>query len=251
LSHKGAKNRTCGRSTGTKARTCGERQPRADLKPHLKICQRELPSTRAPRNGFENVWVALTIAVFLCIVSFAASPTDASRLYAPTSLMRWQPQPPQLAGSLETFTHLPAHETCGGVQVPAPAMHAPFMHAWPAMARVSVICAGGPPAALAAKAATTTIPIVFTSGEDPVKIGLVESYNRPGGNVTGAVSLIEGLGAKRLGLLRELVPAATLIAVLLNPNEAFDPQLNDVQEAARSIGQQIQVLIPARPSMPL
>jgi putative ABC transport system substrate-binding protein len=109
-------------------------------------------------------------------------------------------------------------------------------------AQVSVICAGGPPAALAARDATTTIPIVFTSGEDPVKIGLVASYNRPGGNVTGAVSLIEGLGAKRLGLLRELVSAATLIAVLLNPNEAFDAQLNDVQEAARTIGQQIQVL---------
>lgn len=109
-------------------------------------------------------------------------------------------------------------------------------------AQVSVICAGGPLAALAAKAATTKIPIVFTSGEDPVKIGLVASYNRPGGNVTGAVSLIEGLGAKRLGLLRELVPAATWIAVLLNPNEAFDTQLNDVQEAARAIGQQIQVL---------
>jgi putative ABC transport system substrate-binding protein len=110
-------------------------------------------------------------------------------------------------------------------------------------AKVSVICAGGPPAALAAKAATRIIPIVFTSGEDPVKIGLVASYNRPGGNVTGVAALIEVLGAKRLGLLRELVPAGTLIAVLLNPNEpTFDTQLNDVQEAARSLGQQVQLL---------
>ena len=110
-------------------------------------------------------------------------------------------------------------------------------------AQVSVICAGGPPAALAAKAATTTIPIVFTSGEDPVKIGLVASYNRPGGNVTGVAVLIEMLGAKRLGLLRELVPAATLIAVLLNPTEpTFDTQLNDMQEAARAVGQKIHVL---------
>jgi putative ABC transport system substrate-binding protein len=110
-------------------------------------------------------------------------------------------------------------------------------------AQVSVICAGGPPAALAAKAATTAIPIVFTSGEDPVKIGLVASYNRPGGNVTGVAVLIEMLGAKRLGLLRELVPAATLIAVLLNPAEpTFDTQLNDMQEAARAVGQKIHVL---------
>jgi putative ABC transport system substrate-binding protein len=110
-------------------------------------------------------------------------------------------------------------------------------------AQVAVICAGSPPAALAAKAATTTIPVVFTSGEDPVKLGLVASYNRPGGNVTGVALLIDVLGAKRLGLLREIVPAATLIAVLLNPSWAtFDTQLNDVQEAARAVGQQIQVL---------
>jgi putative ABC transport system substrate-binding protein len=110
-------------------------------------------------------------------------------------------------------------------------------------AQVSVICAGGPPAALAAKAATTAIPIVFTSGEDPVKIGLVAGYSRPGGNVTGIALLIEVLGAKRLGLLRELIPTATLISVLLNPTEpTFDTQLNDLQEAARSVGQQIHVI---------
>jgi putative ABC transport system substrate-binding protein len=110
-------------------------------------------------------------------------------------------------------------------------------------AQVAVICAGGPPTALAAKAATTTIPIVFTSGEDPVKLGLVASYNKPGGNVTGVALLVDVLGAKRLGLLREIVPAATLIAVLLNPTwPTFDTQLNDVQEAARAVGQQIHVL---------
>jgi putative ABC transport system substrate-binding protein len=110
-------------------------------------------------------------------------------------------------------------------------------------AQVAVICAGGPPAALAAKAATTAIPIVFTSGEDPVKIGLVASYNRPGSNVTGVGVLIEVLGAKRLGLLRELVPAGTLIAVLLNLNEtSFEPQLKDVREAAGAVGQQTHVL---------
>ena len=110
-------------------------------------------------------------------------------------------------------------------------------------AQVAVICAGGPPSALAAKAATTTIPIVFTSGEDPITLGLVASYNRPGGNVTGVALLVDVLGAKRLGLLREIVPATTLIAVLLNPTwPTFDTQLNDVQQAARALGQQIHVL---------
>ena len=110
-------------------------------------------------------------------------------------------------------------------------------------AQVAVICAGSPPAALATKAATTTIPIVFTSGEDPIKLGLVASYNRPGGNVTGIALLADVLGAKRLGLLREIVPAATLIAVLLNPSwPTFETQLNDVQEAARAVGQQIHIL---------
>ena len=110
-------------------------------------------------------------------------------------------------------------------------------------AQVAVICAGSPPAALAAKAATTTIPIVFTSGDDPVKLGLVKSYSRPGGNLTGVALLIDVLSGKRLGLLREIVPAATLIAVLLHPTwPTFDTQLNDVQEAARVVGQQIHVL---------
>src|SRR5262245_15333909 len=110
-------------------------------------------------------------------------------------------------------------------------------------AQVAVICAGGPQSALAAKAATTTIPIVFTSGEDPIKLGLVESYNRPGANVTGVALLVDVLGAKRLGLLREIVPATTLIAVLLNPSwSTFETQLNDVQEAARAVGQQIHIL---------
>ena len=110
-------------------------------------------------------------------------------------------------------------------------------------AQVSVMAAGGPPAALAAKAASATIPIVFTSGEDPVKLGLVASYNRPGGNVTGIAALIEMLGSKRLGYLRQLLPTPTLTAVLLNTTEpTFETQLRDVQDAARAIGQPIQVL---------
>jgi len=109
--------------------------------------------------------------------------------------------------------------------------------------QVGVIVAGAPPAALAAKAATTTIPIVFTTGTDPVKLGLVASLNRPSGNATGISFLSSGLEPKRLQLLRDLVPRAALIAVLLNPNyEGADFQSTEIQQAARTIGQQIRIV---------
>jgi len=97
--------------------------------------------------------------------------------------------------------------------------------------------------ARAAMAATATIPIVFSSGADPVKVGLVASLNRPGGNVTGVHLLIGALDPKKLGLLRELAPQATMVGVLLNPNvEDFQFRLADVHEAARTVGLQIHVL---------
>jgi putative ABC transport system substrate-binding protein len=103
--------------------------------------------------------------------------------------------------------------------------------------------AGGEPAALAAKAATSTIPIVFVIGGDPVKLGLAASLNRPGGNSTGISVLTSTLEPKRLELLRELVPRAETIGVLLNPNfPTFESQLRDLQEAARAINLQIHVL---------
>jgi putative ABC transport system substrate-binding protein len=110
--------------------------------------------------------------------------------------------------------------------------------------RVAVIVtAGGGAAALAAYAATTTIPIVFVSGVDPVTTGLVMSVNRPGSNATGVYIFQQALEGKRLGLLRELVPTATLIAVLLNPTNAnFQTQLRGVQDAARDLGQQVNIL---------
>jgi putative ABC transport system substrate-binding protein len=101
---------------------------------------------------------------------------------------------------------------------------------------------GGDPSARAAKQATATIPIIFGIGGDPIKAGLVESLNRPGGNATGYTLLTNQMEPKRLGLLHELVPGASLIGALLNPN--FLPatlQLQELEEAARTIGQRLFV----------
>jgi putative ABC transport system substrate-binding protein len=110
--------------------------------------------------------------------------------------------------------------------------------------QVNVIAAtGGEQSAIAAKAATTRIPIVFTAGGDPVKQGLVASLNHPGGNLTGMFFLTGAIESKRLGLLRELVPNAAIIGVLLNPNSpAVELQLRDIPDAARAIGQRIVIL---------
>jgi len=108
--------------------------------------------------------------------------------------------------------------------------------------QVAVIYASTLPAALAAKAATATIPVVFSIGGDPIEAGLVTSMNRPTGNLTGATIFLGELLPKRLELLRELVPSATLIGVLVNPNNPnSEARSKDVQEAARTIG--LQTLI--------
>jgi putative ABC transport system substrate-binding protein len=111
--------------------------------------------------------------------------------------------------------------------------------------RVAVVAIpGSNPAALAAKAATTTIPIVFGVGEDPVKLGLIASLARPGGNATGINFFVAEVATKRLGLLRDLVPKAARVAVLVNPANAptAEATLRDIPEAARVLGLQIQVL---------
>jgi ABC-type uncharacterized transport system substrate-binding protein len=110
--------------------------------------------------------------------------------------------------------------------------------------RVDIIVAtGGSEPARVAKAATTTIPIVFSGGGDPVRDGLVTSLSQPGGNLTGVSMLTVDIGSKRFGLLRELVPSAKTIALLINPKSPeLGPHLQDVQGAADSFGQQVRVL---------
>jgi putative ABC transport system substrate-binding protein len=106
-----------------------------------------------------------------------------------------------------------------------------------------IVTMGGEVSALAAKAASATIPIVFAAGADPVRSGLVTSVHRPGGNITGVSTLIFELEPKRLGLMRELRPNATTIAVLVDPNSPnAEMQVNDIQAAARGVGGEITIL---------
>jgi putative ABC transport system substrate-binding protein len=110
--------------------------------------------------------------------------------------------------------------------------------------RVTVIAAGGTPPSVAAKAATSTIPIVFETASDPVALGLVASLNQPGGNLTGVTNLNVEVGQKRLELLHELLPAATIIAVLVNPSApALTEQfMRDLQAAAPALGMRLHIM---------
>jgi putative tryptophan/tyrosine transport system substrate-binding protein len=119
----------------------------------------------------------------------------------------------------------------------------PVMAAELVRRQVAVLVAGAFPAALAAKTATTTIPIVFSIGVDPVAFGLVTSLNRPGGNITGVTNLNLDLGPKQLEVLHELVPTATVLAALVNPtNPNAEMHARDLQTAAGTLGVQLHVL---------
>ena len=106
----------------------------------------------------------------------------------------------------------------------------------------AIVTTGGTPVTIAAKKATTAIPIIFAMGGDPVELGVVTSLNRPGGNATGASYFFNALGAKRLGILRELVPAAKVIGYLVNPtNPSLVSEQRDMQAAAQALGFEIRV----------
>ena len=106
-----------------------------------------------------------------------------------------------------------------------------------------LVTSGGETSALAAKAATTTIPIVFNIADDPVQFGLVASLNRPGGNLTGVASLLGAMGTKQFGLIHELAPKAAMVAMLVNPNDPWsEPLAAGTDAAARAMGQRLLVL---------
>ena len=141
------------------------------------------------------------------------------------------------AGYVEGFNVAIEYRFAEGQNDRLPAMAADLVRR-----QVDVIVANGP-AVVAAKAATTTIPIVFTVGLDPVELGLVASLRQPGGNVTGVTALFDEVGPKRLELLHELVPTAAITALLLNPTyPSAENQSRDLQAAARTLGLQLHVL---------
>jgi len=106
-----------------------------------------------------------------------------------------------------------------------------------------IFCTGSVVSALAAKSATSTIPIIFANGSDPVKYGLVASLNRPGGNISGVTFYNSGLGPKRIELLRQLVPTAHALALLVNPkNPNAQPDGAEIMEAGRNVGVQVEII---------
>jgi putative ABC transport system substrate-binding protein len=142
------------------------------------------------------------------------------------------------AGYVEDQNVQITYRYAGGQYDPLPTLAADL-----ARLQVAIIVASAPPAALAAKAATSTIPIVFMSGTDPVKLGLVSSLNRPGGNITGATFFSTGLEPKWLQLLNEMVPGASTLAVLVNPSfSEVEAQLKAVSTAAGVLGKKVVIL---------
>ncbi len=141
------------------------------------------------------------------------------------------------AGIIEGQNAMTEYRWAEGQYERLPALAADLAHR-----KVTVIAATSSPAAQAAKAAATTIPIVFTTADDPIRLGFVATLNRPGGNMTGVANLLVDLGAKQLGLLREIAPSTTIIVALANPHFiGTERQLNDLETTVRAFGLQFMV----------
>jgi putative tryptophan/tyrosine transport system substrate-binding protein len=168
------------------------------------------------------------------VIGYLSSLTQADSVHFDAAFRRGLSEMGYVEGQNLSIEYRWITDRCG----PLPAMAMELVQH-----RIAMIGAFGPPAVLAAKAATATIPIVFVTGADPLKFGFVTSFNRPGGNVTGIWMVSTVLAQKRLQLVRELLPKAELIALLVNPTSPVaEPQTRDAQAAARALGFKLIVL---------
>ena len=167
-------------------------------------------------------------------IGFLGSGTDLSERHLFTAFQEGLAEAGFVIGQNISIEHRAAE----GRYDTLPAMAADF-----GSRKVAIIAASGPPAVLAAKAATSTIPILFVIGYDPVQLGLVSSLNRPGSNITGATFFTGALGSKRLDLALQLAPNSAKIGMLVNPNSpTSQAQVRDMQDAARGLGREVYVL---------
>lgn len=185
-------------------------------------------------GGAAAAWTGAAYAQQLPVIGFLGSTTAAQFSPFVEAFSRGLRE----AGYVERETVTIAYRWAEGRYHQLPALAAELVRD-----RVDVIVAVAPPAALAAKVATSTIPIVFSSGGDPVALGLVSSINRPGGNLTGATFVSAAMSPKLMELILQLVPNATSVALLVNPdNQNSAVQVKDLQSAGRTVGREVHVL---------
>jgi putative ABC transport system substrate-binding protein len=185
-------------------------------------------------GGAAAAWPLAVCAEQMTEIGFLGSGTDLSERHLFNAFQEGLAEAGFVIGQNISIEHRAAE----GRYDTLPAMAADFVSR-----KVAIIAASGPPAVLAAKAATATIPILFVIGYDPVQFGLVSSLNRPGSNITGATFFTGALGSKRLDLALQLAPNSAKIGMLVNPNSpTSQTQVRDMQDAARGLGREAYVL---------